>query len=450
MTFAEYHALPGQERAERRRRLWSIPTAWRLAAGTGSANYEAQQAPLAYAAQALLASYWASEPLPARVWRIRMVVAVAAVLALYWALHVLAGIWKLGIRARRLMLFVVFCWQMLYAAIAHVANDWLAVALSAWFIVALLRFREHPSRWPAVALGGVVAGGLLAKAYFLVWAALAAAAVTGMAIRKRAQPRVLLWVILPIACGAAPWYARNLMIHGNLSGMQQSTMGLTLADTFRAAFSIPWADALWKIAHAAVWSGNNSFNSFSASTAGALVLLLAAALALWAWTARISPRLGGEVWLASACALYGAAHLYAACVFWAEKPGVVSTTPWYVPAATAPFAALVALGVERGGRLSRFLPAALAAVSAYMISATYALKLIPQYSGCGTGPVRWNSLQACYVENGPRTLRLLGDTALGPVWLILALAALVTILALVLATGFIRSGQPDVAIGGQK
>lgn len=451
ITFAEYHSLPEEARGERRRRLWSIPVEWRRQAGMSSTNYEAQQAPLAYAAQALLAGWWASEPLPVRVWRIRMVVAAAAAAALFFALRTLAGMLDLGLRSRRLMLLVVFCWQVLYAAIAHVANDWLAVALSAWFFVALLKFREHPTRRAAMALGAVVAGGLLTKAYFLVWTVLAAAAAGEMVIRKRARAPVLLWAILPILVSAAPWYARNLVIYGNLSGMQQGAMGLTLADTFRAALSMSWADTLWKMAHAAVWSGNNSFNTFSASTAGALVMLLALALAGWAWGARSNPGFSAEIWLASGCALYGAAHLYAVCVFWAEKPGVVSTTPWYVPAAAAPLTALVALGVERSGRLSPWLTAALAGLSAYMIAATYALKLIPQYAGCGTGAVRWRTLEACYIEQGSRTLRLLADTALGPVWLILALAGLVTVLASVLAAGVIRSTvTAPVAVAGRK
>ncbi len=450
MTFAEYHALPEQERAERRRRLWSIPTGWRREAGTGSLNYEAQQAPLAYAVQAPLAAWWSSAPLPARVWRIRMAVAVASAAAVFWALHALAGLLELGVFARRVMLLAAFCWQMLYATSAHVANDWLAVALSAWFFVSLLRFRENPSRRRAAALGAILAAGLLTKAYFLVWAALAMAAAAETVFHKRARPRVLWWAALPVMLAAAPWYARNLALYGSLSGMQQSAMGLTLADAVRAGLAMPWAEALWKMARAAVWTGNNSFNTFSASTAGALAALLVFAAALWTRTARASRHLGAELWLALGCALYGAAHLYAVCMFWAEMPGVVSTTPWYVPAAMAPFLALVALGVERCGRLSRWLGAALAVMSAYMIAATYALKLIPQYAGCGPGAMRWSTLHGCYAGNSERTLRLLADTALGSVWLILPLAALVCVLAFLLAAGAMREPGLPVAIASRK
>lgn len=67
------------------------------------------------------------------------------------------------------------------------------------------------------------------------------------------------------------------------------------------------------------------------------------------------------------------------------------------------------------------------------------------------GAVRWSTLEACYVEHGSRTLRLLADTALGPAWLIIALTILVTVLAIVLAAGVIRSiREMPVAVAGQK
>jgi hypothetical protein len=432
MTFAEYHALPDAERAARRRALYEIPAERRGIFAAGSPNYENHQAPLAYLLQAPLSALWASSPLPVRVLRLRWLISAAAVAALFAALCAASSILNLSPLGHRLMLFWVFCWQVLYAATAHVANDWLSVPLSAWFFVALLRFEAKPERNSALALGGVLGAGLLAKASFLPWLALAGCVTLWLVIRKRARLGVAAWLALPVLMMAGPWHVRNILLYGSLSGMYQSARGIALADVLAAAVSLPWGEAVRSMIHTGVWTGNNTFNTFSVSTVGVVAGLFVIGLVLWAKSAKRST---GEVWLAAGLCLFAAAVLYACCLFWAYRPGAVSVAPWYLAMAALPFTALAALGMERGGKAGRWAAAALAGLSAYMISATYVIKLIPQYAGCGAGATRPAGLKSCYIENAGRTAALLADTALGPGWLVFGLTAIVVILAAGLAAG---------------
>jgi hypothetical protein len=431
MTFSEYFALPAAERASRRAALWRIPAGWRETVRAGAnSNYEAQQAPLAYVALAPLDMLWASAPLPARVLRLRLVCTISAVLLCFGAALAFARLLEMDTATTSLMLLLLVCAQMLYGATAHVANDWLAVSLSAWFFVALARYLQQPTLRAAIWLGALVGAGLLTKAYFLAWAVTTALAVLAMVLRRRARMAHAIACALVMCALAAPWFWRNFQVYGSLSVTQQTMRGIDSSQILRAVLRLDWGETIAAQMRGALWTGNSSFSSFSRSTLNTILVLLAIALVAWLATLRRSRCGTVERWMTLAMGVFGLALAYACAVFDAySKTGSVHLMSWYPMAISLPLACLASSGLRRSGAAGKWLASALAIGFAYLIVATYAIKLIPQYAGCDIGRVRWRELHHCYVAAGGRTVQLLADTALGPAWVILSLTAVVTILA---------------------
>jgi len=439
MTYSEYFALPAGERAARRQALWNIPSAWReLSAPVANMNYEAQQAPLAYLALAPLDGLWADRTLAVRVLRLRLVCGVAAVLLCFAAGLCLARTLEMDVAAASLMLLLLFSAQMFYGATAHVANDWLAVSLAAWFLVALARYVRAPAAGAALWLGVAAGLGLLAKAYFLAFAAVAALAVLAQLLRRRARAAEVLPFALSVLALAAPWFARNLAEYGSLSVMQQTMRGVTFSAAAAAALHLPWAETAAAQLRAALWPGNSRFTTFSRTSLNAILLLLAAALLTWLLTLRAARHGRLERWIALACGVFLLALAYACAVFHAYGGGSPHLMPWQTAPLFLPLACLAAGGLRRAGAGGRYLAIALAAGFAYLDAATYVVKLIPAYAGCVTGRAGWRELHACYVSAGDRTLPLLADTALGPAWLVMALAAVVPVLVIAATTVTVR------------
>jgi hypothetical protein len=64
----------------------------------------------------------------------------------------------------------IFQVEMLYATIAHVSNDWLAVSVSVWVFAAWAAFLQNPHLRTALTASAWLATGLVTKAYFLAFA----------------------------------------------------------------------------------------------------------------------------------------------------------------------------------------------------------------------------------------------------------------------------------------
>ncbi|MBI4875350.1 MAG: hypothetical protein HY822_12020 [Acidobacteria bacterium] len=420
-TFAEFAALPGPERRERREELNRLPADLREVTAGGPLNYEAQQSPLAYIPLALADHLWRGEPLISRVVKIRLTGALAAVGLQLWLTLVLARQLGLAPALRAPALFLLFSCQMFYATTAHVANDWLAVPLTTLVVTAALRFYRAPDWRSGALLGLAVAAGLLTKAYFLAWALFAAGLVAWLLLRKRASWSAAL-ATAGLAALAAPWYLRNLLLYDSLSGMLQSAAGLGPPQVIRAALELPWPQALLAAARGAIWTGNSSFNSFSSNTVDAALLLLAAAGFLWLRNSR-KPE-----WLVAAGGLtFLGALLYVNALFYAyTKGGIYTATPWYPQTLAAPLVCLLCLGLSRAGRAGRWIGCALLALSAYLIAATYVAKLIPMYGGYGERRLTALRLVEWYATDWKAVL---AGTAPGDTSLILKLTTVVVILS---------------------
>ncbi len=347
-------------------------------------NYEAQQAPLAYVVMALPDMLLSHVGLPLRMWLLRVfcgAVGIALFLTALMRLIDSPAAW-----------FCALCVQMLYATVVHISNDWLAVGLAAWFVVACAQRRA----WLAAV---VLTIGLLTKAYFLAFIPLLVIA-TG----RRIAPFSLLVI-------AVPWYARNVLLYGNVSGVFITNPKMTL---WQAATSIDWIGWMIYIIHAGLWTGNNSFTSFSRGTLDLLLVILAAGIVL-----RFARGHAGRGVLAIAAPIVamGAVLAYSTVMLRAYTGGeTTGTGPWYIPAILAPLFAL------SFGGLGRVLRVTATVLSGYVLVVTYWVKLLPMYGGFGGTRSTLSAVMAWYTS-GSHTPAYLGN-----LWIVYSLAGAVTIL----------------------
>jgi len=133
-SYGEYFSWTAAKRLDASRQLRSIPEEWRWQPSEIS-NYEAHQPPLAYIMLAIPERLLAGVSLPLRVAILRIMAALAgSLLLLGGAARVFS---QVGIRDpyKSVALFCVFSSQMVWATLAHVGNDWLAVPIAVWTLV---------------------------------------------------------------------------------------------------------------------------------------------------------------------------------------------------------------------------------------------------------------------------------------------------------------------------
>ncbi len=303
-TYTQYFSWPAPRRLEVRRQLREIPEGLRWQSSQ-FLNYEAHQPPLSYVLLLFPERFLAPVSLPVRVVLLRIVAAVAGSLLLLRGAEQL--FLQIGARGAygSVALFCLFSCQMTWATLAHIGNDWLAVPLAVWTLVALNRYDANPSARTAALAAGVLALGLLTKAYFLALVPLLAGLYV---VRRRWREFAIAGVIL---CGlAGPWYARNLVRYRTLTGTPESRAGLGLPAVFHAAPTLDWTTAISSSVHSSLWTGNNTFSSFSTNTLNLIITTGLMALLLWA--ARHHSR---AEWITfSYCGLFALALGYAAIV----------------------------------------------------------------------------------------------------------------------------------------
>ena len=266
LTFQEFFALSPAERRERRERLYSIPA--RLRAETGVPfNHEAQQPPLAYLPLALIEHIARAAPLYQRVWLMRMFTALASLALL------LFGVERLGIRMalppawRAAAMFLLCSTQSVYAASAHACSDWLSVPMIALLFLTADYFYTRRDTRSTLLFAAVLATGLLAKAYFLVFVPFAVALV----LFARARQVVPFLGLLAILAG--PWYIRNWALYHSVTGLQTAVRVVPLRAVLDTAHSIRWPTTLAGLARGTLWTA--IFLSFSWVTLSIMLVLLA-------------------------------------------------------------------------------------------------------------------------------------------------------------------------------
>jgi hypothetical protein len=127
-SYDAWFSLPQAEKEQRRRGLELIRPE---PASSSRPNYEAHHPPLSYIPLALLDWSMSKAPITVRVLVLRLFAAVFSTVLLYFGSTALCRTLEMPERFANATIFTVFCSEMLYATIAHIANDWLAVGLSA-------------------------------------------------------------------------------------------------------------------------------------------------------------------------------------------------------------------------------------------------------------------------------------------------------------------------------
>lgn len=383
-------------------------------------DYEALQAPLAYAVLALPERALARLPLPNRVLLLRMIAAILGALLLLGGTDRLLVQLRLPVPCRQVALFCLFSSQMIWACLARVSNDWLAVPLAVWLLVAVIRYWERPATGSAALAAGLLSAGLLTKAYFLAFVPLLAA----VCILRRGWRHLGIGLLL-LAALAGPWYARNLQRYGTISGMQELREGLRPEAAWRAIEIRRLPAAIESYARGGLWTANNTFRTFSISTLRCLIAAWGAALLLWAAARRHSSR---EWILVLYCGLFAMALAYNTAVNYVASRGE-SGIPgaWFMQVLVAPMLGLAFLGIARSPKLGRPIAVAMIVLFGYVLAATYWLKLIPLYGGF-EGRASIASLAALYGRNLGALYERLQEICLGPTAGIFVLAAILLVL----------------------
>ena len=428
-TFDRYFALSPAARAQERYNLESLP---RLQSQESAhTNYEVQQPPLAYLVLAGPDLLLSNASIPVRILWLRIFGAVVSVLIAFFAAESLFRTLELPAQDRFLCLFCIFACQMFWAVLAHIGNDSLALALSVWFFAACAAFAKRPGLAGALTLALATALGLLAKAYFLPLAIFAACLVAYQRVR------MLPAFAAAIALLAGPWYLRNLLLYHNLSGLLMTSAGTTSSQAVSSLTRVDWSRTIPYMLRATLWTGNNSFTSFSVVTLNCLLALLASGLAMYALQAvRRAPLPVPAEW-----AILGAVGVYTAAVVYVVGNDVTllhgasaGAAPWYTEVLLAPSLAIVFLGLGRTRRLGPPVMAAIAILWAYICIVTYLFKLIPLYGGHAQGRNTLRETIGWYLSSHRQLTSTLSTISLAPPLTIYLETGAVAGLAIVIAT----------------
>ncbi len=311
---------------------------------------------------------------------------------------------------------------MTLAANSHVSNDYLALSLFVLLIWQLLRMHCEPNRASvgnAMLLGLLLGAGLLTKAYFLAFVGPTLFAVAFSRSIVHGLRNSLAATLVTIAL-AGPWYLRNLVLYGNLSGMVESSSGLGVGEVIRGVSMVPWATTVWHMVHAFFWTGNNAFLSFSQRTIECYIALVASGLTAYVIHFVRRKLLPPEWPFVLSALVFAAAIAYSTILsFLYTKGESLGASPWYGTPLVVSGIVLAfrgfALSGNWAGRLGMLV---LTALSAYIALATFWLKLLPLYGGLYGERTNIRSLLAWY--GSPYMEDILSHTLLPPLWLVLA------------------------------
>jgi hypothetical protein len=427
-SYDEWVSLPPAEKGRRRKELDLLRPERE---SSSQPDYEAHQAPLAYVFLAVLDRSLSTEPITVRVAALRVFAAVLSTVLLYFGAMALFQAMQMPEQYANATLFTIFCSEMFYATVAHVANDWLAVGISALFFASLAEFVREPERRSALWSAVWLAAGLLTKAYFLAFGLLAFGTAVMLIWSRRARLRTVLAAALLVLVVAGPWYARNLVLYKNVSGSYEEFEGVGVRQALAAAPRIDWLATAGFLARGSIWTGNNSFTSFSRNTLNIVLVLLFTGLAAWG-IRRKAVRTAEQAAFAGVV-LFAIAVAYASCASFARTNGDVSYAgPWYTQVLLAPAIGLAYLGLSRWKRFGVVLGGISVAMWTWVLIATWTVKLFPMYSGGGASPMRVREVWNWWTHGAVVHAQDLSLLALAPAsWLYGGLVVSVTLCLLV-------------------
>ena len=445
ITFDTFFRLSPSCRAERRAKLNALAS--NVNNGKCASNYEAHQAPLAYLALSPIDRLLSGVGLPRRILCLRLLSGILGCTGTIWAMRRLARTLGLSAMAYQTAVFLVLTSQMFYATVAHVANDWLAVPLAVVVCERLLSLWRQPSRDTLLSLFAALTAGLLTKSYFLAFCPPVICISALLLYRRRISTRTAVAAFGCLAF-AAPWYLRNWLLYGTISGMQEAIGIGNFVSVIVSISELPWWRAALELSYGVLWTGNNSVNTFSHATLTQLLIGYAVALGLASIRLLRKPT-AEEQLLLVICVIYTVALGYSSLLTFVYTQGKgFSPSPWYAE----PLRPLIVTFLCAGSGYHiavRAVRTWLIAWSSYLLLATYWVKLIPQYSGFPDGKVTLSRLFTWYAD-WEANAALLSATAMVSAEWIVSLAVAVSGFVLVLASSLTwlwMNGSASVKLG---
>lgn len=357
LTHDGFWQLSESARAARLAAFRSIPAEWANQAGDLPA-YEMQQPPLYYWLMAPAMAAMRGRSLADQVMALRWISVLLASLTI----PVVYAIGRRVLRSEPLGLAaaaVVGLMPGFAIDVARVGNDGIAVLLYAVLIWLGLEWIER--RRGAWWIGIVLGLGLLAKAYFLT----AIPAVAALVVLRRGR----CWGLAAASIGAW-WYARNLVVHGSLTGLMESGMPASGAGMWRRVFEISWPRAMDSALFAHIYTGGWSM----LTVRGWMYHVFYAAAAVAAIGLVRVLRRPAILWLLAIYLAYWAGALYDILLLFVTR-GVATSMGYYLYSVVA---AEVPLALAGFGRWAAAVFAALfAALDLYTVHAV----AIPYYTG---------------------------------------------------------------------
>ena len=428
VNFSDYFATTEEQRKERRHQLETLPAGEKFEPQPDKPNYEVNQAPLPYLFMAIVHRALSGSSLPTRVLWLRLICSALAAVLLSHATVLMAREISLPDFEVCAVLFCTFSSQMLLAVISHVSNDCFAVPAMGYLIWTSMRAARTGSPGDFLRLSVALATALLTKAYFLFLIPLPLGIVAWTLFQRRLSLKAGAWFVLPQLLLVGPWYLRNVILYNNLSATVESTSGLGLRKAASAAFELPWLESIRYMAHSSLWTGNNSFTTFSSATLNLVLLLLGAGVVLYTLRARPDP---AELTLATAVVLFCCGVAVISVAFFASSKGAVnSAVPWYQQVLLMPILLIVFLGLHRWKRVGTVGGAAFVLVWTYLLLATYWVKLVPLYGGFPQGRTQLRPLIQWYLHQSAARDSILRWLCLAPLsllWTLIISTSLATI-----------------------
>jgi hypothetical protein len=274
----------------------------------------------------------------------------------------------------------------------------------------VIRVRERGSARDCVTLAALFAAALLTKAYFLFLTPLVFGVIIWAFLRRRISLTSAALFSGVLAIIAGPWYVRNLVLYGDFSGTSEKTAGAGPGELVQAALHLPWLRSIRYMAHSSLWTGNNSFTTFSSATLDVLLLLLAASLALG--LVRGKPSAAKRLLLAAILIFCAGLAFITITFFAASKGDVWAAVPWYMQVLLVPVLSLAFLGIAGAGRWGLILFRATVLIWGYVLTATYLLKLVPLYGAFPDTHAHFANLWNWYTHMKPTRESLLRTVCL--------------------------------------
>lgn len=434
VNFSAFFAMTPEQRSEMRRSLAAIPPSARMEPQPDKPNYEATQTPLPYLLMALPDAAGGSWPLVDRVLWLRIVCSVLIVLLIANSSFLLASELDLKEPFATAAVFCVFTSQMVLAVIGHISNDGFAIPALTYMVWALVRAARLGGVKPWLVAGLITAAALLCKAYVLFVTPVAALALGWSLLARRTSLQAAAVFAIPVAVLAGPWYARNLMLYHNLTGTLETTSGLSLASLRNGALRLPWRESIPYMAHTSLWTGNNSFTTFSMITLNVLLALLALGGCLFAIRLR---REIADCALAAAIVLFSGGLGFIAVAFYiSSRGGAIAPMPWYAQVLVPLVMLAVLSGYSRFRKLGRWGAAVTVLGWAYLIISTYYVKLAPLYGGF-SGRSTLGAVWQWYLSDAARRNEILTHTCMAPAPVLWTLIAIASISTLATASGLL-------------